>query len=121
MTFYDDDKPDKGGEVVPELKLRIGGDDDDGVNSKMVNLRQRLLEECEAEERNMLLSEPPLPSRWRRSIWYWMKLGILIAFLGLLAAVFLKWVGPFFMDKVGYFPPRFDLDFFNTYNLHCLV
>ncbi|KAK6251199.1 hypothetical protein SCA6_005204 [Theobroma cacao] len=100
MTFYDDDKPDKGGEVVPELKLRIGGDDDDdGVNSKMVNLRQRLLEECEAEERNMLLSEPPLPSRWRRSIWYWMKLGILIAFLGLLAAVFLKWVGPFFMDK----------------------
>ncbi|XP_021278408.1 transmembrane protein 64 [Herrania umbratica] len=99
MTFYDDDKTNEGGEVVPELKLRIGGDDDDDGNSKMVNLRQRLLEECEAEERNMLLSEPPLPSRWRRSIWYWMKLGILIAFLGLLAAVFLKWVGPFFMDK----------------------
>ncbi|XVF13262.1 hypothetical protein REPUB_Repub08aG0193400 [Reevesia pubescens] len=92
MTFYDDNNDDEGVDVVPELKLRVEGDDDD-VNGKRVNLRQILLEECEAEEK-----EPAFLCS-RRSIWYWIKLGILITFLGLLAAVFLKWVGPFFMDK----------------------
>ncbi|KAK3012173.1 hypothetical protein RJ639_010472 [Escallonia herrerae] len=33
------------------------------------------------------------------SIWWWAKLVLLLTFLGVLAAVFLKWVGPFFMDK----------------------
>nr|KJB20787.1 hypothetical protein B456_003G164800 [Gossypium raimondii] len=97
MTFNDDNNDDEGGEVVPELKLRVEGDDD--VNEKRVSLRQRLLEECEAEENNSLLKEPGFSSQSRRSIWYWIKLGILLTFLGLLVAVFLKWVGPFFMDK----------------------
>ncbi|XP_022737882.1 transmembrane protein 64-like [Durio zibethinus] len=99
MTFYDDNNHDKGGEVVPELKLRVEGDDDDDVNGKRVNLRQRLLEECEAEEKDSSLKEPAFSSIRRRSIWYWIKLGILLTFVGLLAAIFLKWVGPFFMDK----------------------
>ncbi|MBA0825442.1 hypothetical protein Goarm_022023 [Gossypium armourianum] len=97
MTFNDDNNDDEGGEVVPELKLRVEGDDDG--NEKRVSLRQRLLEECEAEENNSLLQEPGFSSQSRRSIWYWIKLGILLTFLGLLVAVFLKWVGPFFMDK----------------------
>ncbi|PPD70362.1 hypothetical protein GOBAR_DD32760 [Gossypium barbadense] len=97
MTFNDDNNDDEGGEVVPELKLRVEGYDD--VNEKRVSLRQRLLEECEAEENNSLLKEPGFSSQSRRSIWYWIKLGILLTFLGLLVAVFLKWVGPFFMDK----------------------
>ncbi|MFQ6656255.1 hypothetical protein Gotur_026450 [Gossypium turneri] len=97
MTFNDDNNDDEGGEVVPELKLRVEGDDD--VNEKRVSLRQRLLEECEAEENNSLLKESGFSSQSRRSIWYWIKLGILLTFLGLLVAVFLKWVGPFFMDK----------------------
>ncbi|MBA0735878.1 hypothetical protein Gogos_019680, partial [Gossypium gossypioides] len=97
MTFNDDNNDDEGGEVVPELKLRVEGDDD--VNEKRVSLRQRLLEGCEAEENNSLLKEPGFSSQSRRSIWYWIKLGILLTFLGLLVAVFLKWVGPFFMDK----------------------
>ncbi|KAB2038990.1 hypothetical protein ES319_D03G181900v1 [Gossypium barbadense] len=106
MTFNDDNNDDEGGEVVPELKLRVEGDDD--VNEKRVSLRQRLLEECEAEENNSLLKEPGFSSQSRRSIWYWIKLGILLTFLGLLVAVFLKWVGPFFMDKVStFFIPNF--------------
>ncbi|KAA3456461.1 TVP38/TMEM64 family membrane protein isoform X1 [Gossypium australe] len=97
MTFNDDNNDDEGGEVVPELKLQVEGDDD--VNEKRVSLRQRLLEECEAEENNSLLKEPDFSSQSRRSICYWIKLGILLTFLGLMVAVFLKWVGPFFMDK----------------------
>ena len=84
---------------MPELKLRVEGDDD--VNGKRVNLRQGLLEECEAEE-----VEPASCSIWRRSIWYWIKLGILFIFIGLLTAAFLKF-GPFFMDKVVLFSPQF--------------
>ncbi|XWS38472.1 hypothetical protein CRYUN_Cryun19dG0134200 [Craigia yunnanensis] len=100
MTFFDDNNDDEGVEVVPELKLRVeGDDDDDDVNGKRVNLRRRLLEECGAEERDLLLKESAFSSIWRRSIWYWIKLGFLFTLLGLLAAVFLKWVGPFFMDK----------------------
>ncbi|XP_019172628.1 PREDICTED: transmembrane protein 64-like [Ipomoea nil] len=36
--------------------------------------------------------------RWW-SFWWWAKLLLLLIFLGVLAAVFLIWVGPFFMDK----------------------
>ncbi|XVF52755.1 hypothetical protein PTKIN_Ptkin05aG0043800 [Pterospermum kingtungense] len=101
MTFYDDNNNDEGVEVVPELKLRVEGDDDDDddVKGKGGTLRQRLLEECVAEERDLLLKEPAFSSIRRKSIWYWIKLGILLTFLGLLAAVFLKWIGPFLMDK----------------------
>ncbi|XP_022759436.1 transmembrane protein 64 [Durio zibethinus] len=99
MTFYDDNNNDEGVEVVPELNLRVEGDDDDDVYGKGENLSQRLLEECEAEERDLLLKETAFSSIWRRSTWYWIKLGILFTFIGLLAAVFLKWIGPFFMDK----------------------
>ncbi|MBA0680565.1 hypothetical protein Goari_012257, partial [Gossypium aridum] len=49
MTFYDGNSNGEGGEVMPELKVRVEGDDN-GVNGKRVTLRQRLLEECEAEE-----------------------------------------------------------------------
>lgn len=37
---------------------------------------------------------------WCWSLWWWLKLVLLATFLGVLAAVFCKWVGPFFMDKV---------------------
>lgn len=40
-------------------------------------------------------------SRWW-SIWWWAKLILLGAFVGVLVAVFFKWIGPFFMDKVSY-------------------
>ncbi|CAH9086282.1 unnamed protein product [Cuscuta europaea] len=37
--------------------------------------------------------------RWWWSLWWWAKLLLLLIFVGVLAAVFLIWVGPFFMDK----------------------
>ncbi|KAE8727729.1 hypothetical protein F3Y22_tig00005406pilonHSYRG00503 [Hibiscus syriacus] len=97
MTFYDESINSEGGEVAPELKLRVEGDD--GVNGKGENLRRRLLEECEADERDLSVQEPAFCSLQRRSIWFWIKLGILFTFIGLLAAVFFKWAGPFLMDK----------------------
>ncbi|MBA0588394.1 hypothetical protein Gorai_001499, partial [Gossypium raimondii] len=60
-------------EVVRELKQGVQGDNGDGdVNGNT-----------------------------RRYIWYWIKLrkNFIIYHLGLVAAVFLKWVGPFFIDK----------------------
>lgn len=33
-------------------------------------------------------------------VWWWARLIILLIFVGLLAAVFFKWVGPFVMNKV---------------------
>lgn len=39
-------------------------------------------------------------SRCWWSIWWWAKLILVVGFLAVLAAVFFKWIGPFFMDKV---------------------
>lgn len=89
MTYYEGD------EVVPELRPRTG---EDGHCEKGVyaNLGYRNLEGCEAED------SPPSPRRrWRGLVWYWIKLALLFSCLGLLAGVCLKWVWPFFMDKVG--------------------
>jgi hypothetical protein len=93
MTYYEED----GGEVVPELKLRIGGED---VNGGYVKLSQGPgdCEEQQAIVGVVVVGEPSSPGRggyW----WKWFKLVVLCIFLGLLAAVFIKWVGPFFMDK----------------------
>lgn len=115
MSFYDGNSNGEGGEVVPELKVRVEGDDD-GVNGKRVSLRQRLLEECEAEDTYLLVKEPAFSCIPRRSIWFWVKLGVLLTFIGLLAAVFFRWVGPFLMDKVCSLPPL-PLSFY-TCNSH---
>ncbi|KAK6137653.1 hypothetical protein DH2020_028579 [Rehmannia glutinosa] len=36
---------------------------------------------------------------WWWSWWWWAKLVLVVLFVGVLGAVFFKWVGPFFMDK----------------------
>lgn len=79
-----------GDEVVPELRLRLG-EDGPGEKGGYVDLG-----ECEAD------GSPPSPWRgWRGLVLYWVKLALLFSCLGLLAGVCLKWVWPFFMDKVG--------------------
>ncbi|KAJ9706741.1 hypothetical protein PVL29_001957 [Vitis rotundifolia] len=82
MTFEGGD--DDGG-VVPELTLRMGD---------YVKLRQS----AECEEEGFGDVEPSTPRR-RGLIWWWVKVALLCVVLGVLAGVFLKWVGPFFMDK----------------------
>ncbi|XP_021901760.1 transmembrane protein 64 isoform X2 [Carica papaya] len=93
MTYNDEDEENGGGggEVVPELILRV--DDNDG---DYVKLRGEL-EECGEQEREG--SREPVSPSWRKSLWYWVKLAVLVACLGLLFGVFLKWIGPFFIDK----------------------
>lgn len=39
---------------------------------------------------------------WWWSYWWWAKLVLVVLFVGVLGAVFFKWVGPFFMDKVNF-------------------
>ncbi|KAF3448435.1 hypothetical protein FNV43_RR09148 [Rhamnella rubrinervis] len=82
MTYYEEDGR---GEVAPQLGLRIGGD---GNNGDYVKLEEGL-------------DAPLEPSTPRRggALWYWFRFVLLLVCLGLLAWVFLTWVGPFFMDK----------------------
>ncbi|KAK0588127.1 hypothetical protein LWI29_034767 [Acer saccharum] len=77
-------------EVVPELTLRINGGEitDNNNNGDYVKLR-------DFEEEG--IGSPRRCSC--RSLWFWFKLFSLFTCLVLLAGVFLKWVGPFFMDK----------------------
>lgn len=89
MTYYEED------EVVPELKPRLR-EDDHGVKRVYLNLGERSSAECEPDD------SPPSPRRkWRGYVWCWVKLALLFSCLGILAGVCLKWVWPFFMDKVG--------------------
>lgn len=96
MTYREED----GGtdEVVPELCLRVGGDANHG---DYVKLKQGP-HDREAEEGSGGVGEPSSPTRRGGCLWYWVKLLVLCISLGLLTAVCIKWVGPFFMDKVGF-------------------
>ncbi|KAL5748600.1 hypothetical protein ACOSQ2_025897 [Xanthoceras sorbifolium] len=89
MTYYEEDN-----EVVPELTLRIDGEEININNNNSNNNGDYVkLRDCEEEE---------LGSSRRcscRSVWFWFKLSLLFTCLVLLAGVFLKWVGPYFMDK----------------------
>ncbi|XP_008238680.1 PREDICTED: transmembrane protein 64 [Prunus mume] len=91
MTY---DESEDRGEVVPELILRIGGEDD---KRDYVKLRGDHVD-CGPAEGVEGPVEPSSPKKLA-SLWYWVRLVLLVMCLGLLAGVFVKWVGPFFMDK----------------------
>ncbi|KAM1034547.1 hypothetical protein PS1_038241 [Malus domestica] len=90
---YDDFKD--RGEVVPELILRVGGEDDKGDYAKLVDGDRG---GCGTAEGFEAVAEPASP-RKLASFWYWVRLVLLVMCLGLLAGIFAKWVGPYFMDK----------------------
>lgn len=100
MTTFSEKDGGGGGEVVPELSLRLGGDGDNGGYAKLGSGPY----DCEAVEGLGGVREEPLSPRNRAGgcLWNLVKLVLLGVFLGLLAAVCIKWVGPFFMDKVGF-------------------
>lgn len=81
-------------ELVADLTIRIQNDDNKGGYIK--------LEDCELDE--------PLSEAARCSVCYWVKLAIFVSCLGFLAAAFIIWVGPFFMDKVVY----------SVFSIYCL-
>ncbi|KAE8055186.1 hypothetical protein FH972_012044 [Carpinus fangiana] len=97
MTTFSEEDGGGGGEVVPELSLRVGGD---GENGGYVKLGPGP-GDCEAVEGLGGVREEPLSPRNRAGgcLWKFVKLVLLGVFLGVLAAVCIKWVGPFFMDK----------------------
>ncbi|KAL3818154.1 hypothetical protein ACJIZ3_004059 [Penstemon smallii] len=68
------------------LKLNLGGD-----YVKLEDGGSR----CQAETS----SSCAVGGGWLWSLWWWAKLVLVILFVGVLGAVFFKWVGPFVMDK----------------------
>ncbi|XP_065858072.1 uncharacterized protein [Euphorbia lathyris] len=93
MTFHDDS-------TGPELILKMEDENNIVYDTKGDYVE---LSECDAEEGGLIgVSEGSSLClwRWRGSVvWYWFKLAFLFTCLGLLAAVVLKWVAPYFMDK----------------------
>ncbi|XP_022152794.1 uncharacterized protein LOC111020425 isoform X2 [Momordica charantia] len=95
MTYHETENGRGGGEVVVAEDITVGIGCDRNNNGDYVTLGQTP-RNCEAEVPSHGGSEPCSPGR---SLWLWVRLVVLFAFLGLLAAVFFKWVGPFFMNK----------------------
>lgn len=95
MTYHvNDDEVDC---VVPELKLRALGDHGDYV--KLKDSDDCVLDGFDGGGTQQ--QPPPSPrfiGRWW-CFWWWAKMVVVLIFVGVLAAVFLIWVGPFFMDK----------------------
>ncbi|GAB4856978.1 hypothetical protein Ancab_014891 [Ancistrocladus abbreviatus] len=81
--------------VVPELKLR--SEDKYGDYVKL----PRKVQGLEPEVLNVLEEElEPSTPRIKCGVFYkWAKFLLLLAFVGVLAAVFFIWIGPFLMDK----------------------
>lgn len=81
-------------ETVPELKLRV----EDSDNGDYVKLIGRSDEEEQGS--------PKESSLWSigsvTSDWFWVKLISLLACLGGLAFVIVKWIGPFLIEKVDF-------------------
>lgn len=88
-------------ETVPELKLII----EDPENGDYVKLRGGSDEEEEESPAGCWIGSVT-------SVWFWVKLISLVAFLGLLAFVIIKWIAPFLIEKVCFFQESLMLFFF---------
>lgn len=75
---------DDGEEVVPELTLVMG----DGKGNYVK------LKDCEANT-----EEPSSSSGNGWTVWWWVKVFLLLVCAVVVAGVFLKWIGPYLMDK----------------------
>lgn len=98
MTYYENDGDGRREEVVPELNITIQADDNNGDYLKL-----RHGPNGDDYPVAAAAAEPPGPAR--ATVWYWAKLVLLFLCLGFLAVVVLKWVGPYFIDKVCAFSP----------------
>lgn len=102
MTYREED------DSVPEHRVRV---DEDGVErlGHYVKLGSEDFEEQRQEEAEQEEEEHSSPSSSssssscgrKRSVWFWIKLALLFAFLAALALVGYKWIGPLIMDKVS--------------------
>ncbi|KAJ4839533.1 hypothetical protein Tsubulata_037059 [Turnera subulata] len=90
MTYQEDD-----GGVVPELRMRVEGD----INREGGDYLK--LRDGEGDEAyDGVGGERSCLCCWRgKGVGYWVKLALLVTCVGLLAAVCIKWVVPFLMEK----------------------
>lgn len=92
MTYQEEDG------LVPELWVRV---ETDGIEKlgNYIKLSEELEREAVHEEEED--SSPSSSSCGRkRSLWFWIKLALLLAFLPALALAAYKWLVPLIMDKV---------------------
>lgn len=88
-------------DAVPELYLRV---EDDGVEKSGHYIKLGEESETEAEQGEEQDSSPSSSScGGKRSIWFWIKLALLLAFLSALALAAYKWLVPLIMDEVRFF------------------
>ncbi|KAF7810240.1 transmembrane protein 64-like [Senna tora] len=92
--------------LVPELSLQIRDQDNDNDDDDEVEGYVKLRPEPRDSESEInglgedeAAAAAAMRLRRRCSVWYWVKLALFLACLGLLALVFLMWVGPLLMDK----------------------
>ncbi|XP_057417492.1 uncharacterized protein LOC130711773 [Lotus japonicus] len=83
MTYYEDEGGGRRVEVVCQIE-------DNNINGDYVKLGPGAVDDSPPA--------PPAPGR-RSALWFWVKLVVLILFVGSLAVVVIKWVGPYFIDK----------------------
>ncbi|XP_047327297.1 TVP38/TMEM64 family membrane protein slr0305-like [Impatiens glandulifera] len=103
-------------ELVPVLKLKVESDKGD-----YVKLAGSITEEgkCCSFYEDQPPSPKPICGWW--GFWWWTKAVILLTFLGILAAVFFLWVGPFFMDKEIIPLINWETETFSTKDLGILI
>ncbi|KAG5383955.1 hypothetical protein IGI04_035425 [Brassica rapa subsp. trilocularis] len=92
MTYREED------DAVPELHLRV---EEDGVEKLGHYIKLIEESEREAEQGEEQDSSPSSSSSCggKRSLWFWIKLALLLAFLSGLALAAYKWLVPLIMDK----------------------
>lgn len=98
MTYREED------DTVPELYIRV---EEDGVEKLGHYIKLSEESDREAEQGEEQDSSPSSSSSsscgGKRSIWFWIKLALLLAFLSALALAAYKWLVPLIMDEVRFF------------------
>ncbi|CAG7862480.1 unnamed protein product [Brassica rapa] len=95
MTYREED------DAVPELHLRV---EEDGVEKlghyiKLIEESEREAEQGEEQDSSPSSSSSSSSCGGKRSLWFWIKLALLLAFLSGLALAAYKWLVPLIMDK----------------------
>lgn len=104
MTYLEED------DAVSEVRVRVEEEDRIKKLGNYVKLRDELEEHRqEAEHGDEEDSSPSSSSSCvrKRSLWFWIKLSLLLTLLAALGLAGYKWLAPLIMDKVRFFPLHF--------------
>ncbi|KAJ0243185.1 SNARE associated Golgi protein family [Hirschfeldia incana] len=92
MTYHEEDS------LVPEMQVRV---EDNGIEKlgNYIKLSEELEREAVHEEEEVSSPSSSTSCGPERSLWFWIKIALLLAFLAALALATYKWLVPLIMDK----------------------